>query len=224
MRVPLDGQDLVFSRFGEYVESLRAQAGIPGLAAAIVGTNDILWERAFGLQDIERSIAVRTDTPFHFDGLTQLLTSAMVLRCVEEGRLSLDDRLGQFSASSPDAGVTIRQVLSHASASLAYDYRPERLDPLGRAVRVCTDNSFRETLANLLDRLAMIDSVPGPDIIHPELLPDGIPTPAEVERYNRVLERLATPYTVDRRGAASPSQYTATALRPASGLVSTVRD
>ena len=47
----------------------------------------------------------------------------------------------------------------------------------------CTDGSFRETLANLLERLAMVDSVPGPDIIHPELLSEGIPTAAAVVRY-----------------------------------------
>ena len=78
----------------------------------------------------------------------------------------------------------------------AFDYRPERLEPLGRAIRACTDNSFRETVANLLDRLAMIHSVPGLDIIHPELLPDGIPSPAEVARYAGVLQSLATPYAV----------------------------
>ena len=154
-----------------------------------------------------------------------MLTAALVLRCVEEGRLSLDDRIGQFKPDSPDANATIRQVLrSSASDNLAFDYRPERLEPLARAIRACTDDSFRETLANLLDRLAMIDSVPGPDIIHPELLPEGIPSPSAVERYKRVLERLATPYAVDRRGAASPSQYSATTLTPASGLISTVRD
>ena len=224
VRVPLAAQDLILARFGDYVESLRAQAGIPGLAATIVGTNDILWERAFGLQDTARSIPARTDTPFHVDGLTQMLTSALVLRCVEEGRLSLDDRLGQFSPDSPDAGATIRQVLSHRSETAAFDYRPERLEPLGRAIRACTDNSFRETVANLLDRLAMIHSVPGLDIIHPELLPDGIPSPGEVARYTGVLQSLATPYAVDRRGSASPTQSSATTLTPSSGLISTARD
>src|SRR5688500_4591091 len=149
VRVPLAAQDLVFSRFGEYVESLRNQAGIPGLAAAIVGTTDILWEQALGLQDTARVMAVRTDTPFHTDGLTQLLTTAMVLRCVEEGRLSLDDRVRQFKPSSPDADATLRQLLSHTSETSAFDYRPERLEPLGRAIRACTNDSFRETIANL---------------------------------------------------------------------------
>ena len=175
----------------------------------------------------QRSIAARTDTPFDLDGLTQLFTATLVLRCVEEGRLSLDDRIGQFKSDSPDADATIGQILTHTSGpsdGLAFSYRPERLEPLARAIRACTGDSFRETVANLLDRLAMIDSAPGPDIVHPELLTEGIPTPSAVERYRKVLERLATPYAVDQSGRATPSHYLATTLTPASGLISTVRD
>src|SRR5580765_1130885 len=96
VRVPMQAQELVLSRLGDYVESLRVQAGIPGLAVSIVGPDDVIWEQSFGRQDLERSIATRVDTPFHLDGLTQVFTATLVLRCVEEGRLSLDDRIGQF--------------------------------------------------------------------------------------------------------------------------------
>ena len=222
-----DAQYLVLRSLGEYFESLRVQAGIPGLAASIVGPDDVIWEQAFGRQDNERSFAARTDTPFHLDGLTQVFTAALVLRCVEEGRLSLDDRIGLFNPDSPDAKATIRQILTHtsgASDGLAFAYRLDRLDPLAEAVKACTGDSFRETLANLLDRLAMTDSVPGPDIAHPELLTEGVLAPSAVRRYEKVLERLATPYAVSPRGQASPSQYLTTTLTPGSGLISTVRD
>ena len=224
---PLNAQNPTLERLGDYVESLRVQAGIPGLAVSIVGPDDVIWEQSFGRQDAERSIATRADTPFHLNGLTQVFTATLVLRCVEEGRLSLDDRIGQFKPDSPDANATIRQILTHTSGppdALVFAYRPERLEPLARAIRVCTNDSFRETLANLLERLAMIDSVPGPDVVHPELLTEGIPSPLMVERYRAVLERLATPYTVDRSGRASLSQYSATTVTPANGLISTVRD
>ena len=227
VRVPVEAQIPVLGRLGDYVEALRVQAGIPGLAVSIVGPDDVIWEQSFGRQDVERFIATRTDTPFHLDGLTQLFTATLVLRCVEEGRLSLDDRIGQFKPDSPDANATIRQILTHTSGTsdgLVFAYRPERLEPLARAIRACTNDSFRETLANLLERLAMIDSVPGPDIVHPELLTEGIPSLSMVERYRGVLERLATPYSVDRTGRASVSQYSETTLTPSSGLISTVRD
>src|SRR4029450_11098706 len=109
---PVRAQDLILGPLGDYVESLRAQARIPGLAASIVGPDEVIWEQAFGQQDTERSIATRADTPFHLDGLTQRFTATLVLRCVEEGRLSLDDRIGQFKPDSPDANATTRQLLT----------------------------------------------------------------------------------------------------------------
>jgi CubicO group peptidase (beta-lactamase class C family) len=187
--VPVHAADqsdgLIFGRFGDYVESLRAQAGIPGLAAAIVGRDAILWERAFGWQDLERSIATRTDTPFHVDGLTQVFTASLVLRCVEEGRLSLDDEIRRFVPASPNANATIRQILTHRSgppANLVFDDRPERLGPLAAVIRICAADSFRETVANLFDRLAMRDTVPGPDAINLAPPAEGIPSPSAVAR------------------------------------------
>ena len=222
---PID--DLIFGRFRDYVESLRTQAGIPGLAAAIVGPDDILWEHAFGWQDLERSIATRTDTPFHLDGLTQVFTASLVLRCVEEGRLSLDDRIGRFDSASPDANATLRQVLTHTSGTpdnLVFAHQPERLAPLASAIRTCTGDSFRESTTDLLDRLAMTDSVPGPDVIRLTPPAEGIPSPAARERYTGLLARLARSYAVDRQGRPSPSSAAATSLTPTAGLIATVRD
>jgi CubicO group peptidase (beta-lactamase class C family) len=227
LRPPASAQGLVFDLFAEYLEPLRVQAGIPGLAAAIVGTDNILWEQAYGQQDIARSVATRMDTPFHVDGLTETLTASLVLRCVEDRRLSLDSRAGEFVPSSPDADQTIAQLLTHTSGTadnLVYAYRPQRLEPLKAAIRACTGDSFRETLANMLAGQGMFDSVPGPDVV--TLVPDaeGIPSSSDRDRYTGVLLRLATPYAIDVRKRASPTQYGVTTLTPSSGLVSTVRD
>src|SRR5262245_56592129 len=52
LRLPAHGQGLAFDVFRDYMEALRVQTGIPGLAAAIVGSDGILWERAYGRQDV----------------------------------------------------------------------------------------------------------------------------------------------------------------------------
>lgn len=221
----IDG--LIFGRFRDYVESLRTQAGIPGLAAAIVGPDAILWDEAFGWQDLERSIATRTDTPFHLDGLTQVFTASLALRCVEEGRLSLDDEIGRLVPASPEPSATIRQVLTHTSGppdDLVFDYRIRRLGPLASAVRGCSGDSFRESVANLFDRLAMTDSVPGPDAAHLKPPAEGVPSRSAAARYAGVIERLAVPYAVDQQGQASRSGYSATTLTAGTGVISTVLD
>src|SRR6185436_13746329 len=92
--------DLVVSRFGDYLDALRDQAGIPGLGVVLIKTGEPDWERGLGLQDVERAVAARPDTPFQLDGSAQLITTALVLRCVEEGRLSLDARIGLYAPGS----------------------------------------------------------------------------------------------------------------------------
>src|SRR4029079_9926556 len=77
--------------------------------------------------------------------------------------------------------------------------------------------------ANLLDRFAMTDSVPGPDAVHLAPPDEGIPASA-VGRYTSVLGRLATPDAGRQPGQVSPSQYATTTLTPVSGLISTVGD
>lgn len=222
VRAPLHADDLVFARFGEYLDSLRAQTGIPAFAAAVVGRSDVQWEYAAGAQDVERNIAARPDTPMHIDGLTESFTTALVLRCVEEGRLSLDTRIVQSKTDNVDTAPTLRQILTHTTGG-SYSYRPDLFAGLSATIRSCTGDSFRETLANLMDRLAMVNSVPGMDVIYLTPPSEGILTPA-VDRYRRVLDRMSQPYAVDSKLKATLSSYSAQTLTPTSGLVSTVRD
>ena len=218
--------DFVLSRFSDYLEALRSQAGIPGLAAAIVGPTDVTWEGAFGQQDVERNIAARIDTPFQLDGTTQTIVASLAVRCASDGVLSLDDPAGKFVPSSSDAGATIRQLLTHTSAGvngLTFAYRPERLAPVAAAIAGCTGSTFRSGMSALFDRMAMIDSVPGSDVVELTAPAEGF-TASALQRYSDVLRRLATPYAVDARGRATLASYVASPLTPASGLISTVRD
>jgi CubicO group peptidase (beta-lactamase class C family) len=209
--------DLILDRFASYLESLRSQAAIPGLAASIVGSRAIMWERGFGRQNIERSVQVSTTTPFHLDGVTQIVTATLVLsRCVEEGRLSLND---------PVAGATLQQLLSHTSQQpngLVFAYRLDRLDALAPVVAACTGESFRRSVADLLEQNAMFDSAPGPDSTTLRAS-DGFDQ-TEIDRYKRVMDRLATGYTVNTQGTASTSSYDARTLTPSGGLITTVHD
>jgi CubicO group peptidase (beta-lactamase class C family) len=227
--VPAQAQVIVYEVFGAYLDSLRGQAGIPGLAAAIVDTDRVVWERAYGYQDLNRALATRTDTLFNTDGLTQAFTAAIVLRCAEDRRLSLDDTVGSFKVSTTEPDATVRQLLTHTSGApdnLTFFLRPERLTPLRPIVRACARDSYREKMANLLHQLGMFESVPGPEIVNIKPPDEGVPHPADVERYVSLLQRRATPYSVDNRARARQSSYpdSTAVLTPSSGVVTTVRD
>ena len=218
--------DFLLSRFSDYLESLRTQAGIPGLAAAVVGPTGVIWEGALGHQDVERNIATRADTPFQLDDMAQPIVASLAIRCAADGYLSLDDPVGKFAPSSPDAGATIGQLLTHTTRGangLTFSYRPDRLAPVAAAIADCTDSSFRRGMSMLLSRMAMMDSVPGSDIVRLTAPAEGF-LASDLQRYADTLRLLATPYAVDARGRATPSSYAASTLTPASGLISTIVD
>jgi CubicO group peptidase (beta-lactamase class C family) len=230
VRTPSDANDLRFNWFREYIQSLRQQAGIPGLSALIVEREEIVWEDAFGYQDLDRALVAQPDTPFHLDATTQILTATLLLRCVEEGKLTLDAPIGGFVVGTAEPQTTIREILTHTSRvedGWIFTHAPERLDLLVAVLQRCTGTSFPESIAGVLDRLAMRDSVPGPDafLFRPAVPPaQGFPRAADVERYARVMQRLAIPYAIDAQRRASQSEYPATTLTPSGGLVTTVRD
>jgi CubicO group peptidase (beta-lactamase class C family) len=216
------------SVFGGYIETLRVQAGIPGLAGAIVGDTDLLWQQSFGLRDAGVAAdPMRTDTPFHFDGITQVVTATMVMQCVEQGRITLNSRIGTFTPSSSDANATVGQIMSHTSGtpgSLTFSYNTDRLDALRFVVEGCTGLTFRTAFRNTLERLGMMDSMPGPDAAQTDLSNADVATPAAADRYRQLLNRLARPFSVDAAGVPTASSYSVKKLGAASGLISTVVD
>jgi CubicO group peptidase (beta-lactamase class C family) len=216
------------SPFESYLESLRAQAGIPGMSAALVQEGQIVWERGFGFQNQEARIRANPDTPYPIADLTQTLASVLVLQCVEQRQVGLDDPVRRYGITLPEQGATLRNLLSHTSVGSpgeTYRYEPERYAQLTSVVEACVPQPYRKTVAVLLlDALAMKDSVPGRDVVDPNAQLEKVFGPDTIDRYRRVLERLAVPYKVDKRGRLTRTELSPESLTAATGLVSTVRD
>jgi len=218
--------NLVLSRFSDYLDALRTQTGIPGLAAALVSSTDVTWEGWFGLADVDRNIHIQPTTSFALDGLTQTLVASLALRCDESGFISLNDRVSKYDPASPYAASTLRMVLTHTSmgaAGLTFSYNLGRLAPMAPAIQECTDTSFRASIAALLGRLGMADSVPGLDTATLAPGTDGF-SAAQIQRYAGVAANLAVPYTVDSSRHAAASSYASRTLTPAGGMIATARD
>ena len=231
---PRAADNLVLLRFNDYLEALRTQAGIPGLAATIVGTTDTIFERGFGYQDVERSIATRTDSPFAVDGLVQTVVAALALRCDETPWLSIDDPISNYTADTPEPDATLRMLMTHTlqgPGGLQFSYRMDRLAPLAPVIAMCNDGSFhpvengtfRSAAAKFFRRMGMIETVPGADVVDLQDGDEGFDG-ATLQRYADLLGRGAVQYSVDGKGRATPGSASATTLSPSGGLLTSARD
>jgi CubicO group peptidase (beta-lactamase class C family) len=214
--------------FESYLESLRVQASIPGISAAIVQDGQIVWERGLGFQNQDARIRATPDTPYPIGDLSQTIASTILLRCAEERLLNLDGPASRYGISLPESTASLRNILSHSSAGIpgeTYKYDAERYGQLSLAVEACIAQPYRKTVAvSILERLSMRDSVPGRDLTTPTVLPEPLFASEVLERYKKVLDRLAIPYKVDKRGKLTRSELPPEGINASTGLVSTVRD
>ena len=74
------------------------------------------WAGASGLRDVNRGQPVTTDTAFALASVSKTLTAAVVLQLVDEGRLSLDDRVAPLLPGyALHPRITVRELLDHTS-------------------------------------------------------------------------------------------------------------
>ena len=211
-----------------YLESLRQQAGIPGMSAAVVQDGQITWEYGFGFQDVNARIRATPDTPYLVGHISSTLASVLLLQCVEQRRLDLDAPVRNYGLSLAEAGATLRQVLNHTSEAggAAFSYNPARFAQLATVIEWCAPQPYRKSVAHrILNRLAMIDSVPGTDWQDAQIAdPGGLFSAQDIDRYRRALEKVAVPYRVDSRRRATRTELAPAGINAADGIVSTVRD
>ncbi|NUP94903.1 MAG: serine hydrolase [Planctomycetaceae bacterium] len=114
------------SELAEAIDALAAKylamPGGVGLSVAVARGDRMLVERGYGLADVEFDVLANAQTCFRIGSVTKQFTAALVLRCAEEGKLSLEDELSKFVPSFPLQGrkVTIRQLLNHTSGIVSY--------------------------------------------------------------------------------------------------------
>jgi CubicO group peptidase (beta-lactamase class C family) len=223
-----DAQGLPFALFERYLESLRQETGIPGISAVIVQGRDVVWRTGLGKQDLERSINASDDTPYPIGDLTQTVAAVLLGQCVEQAGLSIDQPIRRWTDSIPEGAATIRHVLAHASSGVpgeSFRYDAARYAALTNVVSDCGDRPFRTAVyEEIFDRLGMRDSVPGLDLADLGSRDRSLFSDSAMNHFANSLQRLATPYRVDRSGKATRSEYPAEDVNAATGLISSASD
>jgi CubicO group peptidase (beta-lactamase class C family) len=97
--------------------SAMAKRAIPGIAIAVIRDGQPAHVLVSGDADLASHAPVTGDTPFQLASTTKLFSSIAVLRLVADGKLQLDDPVGDHLDGLPPAwrAITVRQLLSHTS-------------------------------------------------------------------------------------------------------------
>jgi len=99
-----------------------SKPGAAGLSIAIARGDEIIVNKAYGLADVELEVPANAETMFRIGSVTKQFTAALIMKLVEQGKLSLDDTLAHLLPEFHDYAdtVTLRQLLSHTSGIKSY--------------------------------------------------------------------------------------------------------
>lgn len=95
----------------------------PGAVISVMKRGDIVFERAYGLANIETKIPMTVDMVFNLENISKSFTSIAIMMLVEKGKLNLDNNLPDIFKDFPVYGeqVKIRYLLNHTSGLKSYD-------------------------------------------------------------------------------------------------------
>jgi D-alanyl-D-alanine carboxypeptidase len=108
------------SRLDHAVASVLTR-GWPGVAVLMETADGRVETAAAGLASIERNTPMDVDAGFHMCSINKTFTAVAILRLVDQGRLSLDQRVAEILNQAvvrriPNiARVTVAQLLDHSS-------------------------------------------------------------------------------------------------------------
>lgn len=113
----------VTSKIDSLVEKELASRGAPGASLAVVKDGRIAYVKAYGKARLEPATAARPDMRYSIGSISKQFMAAAILLLVQDGKLSLDDKVGRYLPDLTRADeITIRQLLSHTSGY--QDYYP----------------------------------------------------------------------------------------------------
>jgi CubicO group peptidase (beta-lactamase class C family) len=98
------------------------------MAVAVVVRGKVLVAKGYGLANVELGVPANPETLFQAGSLGKQFLAALVLRLVEDGKISLDDSITKFYPDAPWRwrGITIRHLLTHTSG--IPDYEDDKFD------------------------------------------------------------------------------------------------
>lgn len=90
--------------------------GIPGIIVGIWEPGRKPWVQATGKAEVETDTDIRSADKVRIASITKTFVATVILQLVDEGRLSLDDKLDQFVPVVPNSDdITIRELCNMSS-------------------------------------------------------------------------------------------------------------
>ena len=124
-------QKLVDALFARLVDKDGA-----GASVLVAQNGNILFEKGYGLADLEKHVPATPQTKFRIGSITKQFTASAILKLQEEGKLSVSDKLSKYLPDFPRGDeVTLRHLLTHTSGIHSYTDKPGFIEGVTKPIQ-----------------------------------------------------------------------------------------
>jgi CubicO group peptidase (beta-lactamase class C family) len=96
---------------------------LPGAAVMILQNGEIIFQKGYGLANVEKKIPITATTNFRLASVTKQFAAMSILLLIDRGKLKLETTLKDIFPDFPDYGsnITIKNLLQHTSGLIDYE-------------------------------------------------------------------------------------------------------
>jgi len=110
------------AQIDEFVKAEMQRQHLPGVSLAIVKDGTLVYAKGYGYSNVEHQVPVKPETIFQSGSVGKQFTATAVMMLVEEGKVSLDEKISKYLGEVPQAwqNITVRHLLTHTSGLTDY--------------------------------------------------------------------------------------------------------
>jgi CubicO group peptidase (beta-lactamase class C family) len=134
----------------------------PGCAIAIVQNGEMIYQRGYGMADLEHNIPIAPNSVFEIGSNSKQFTAACIILLAKQNLLSLDDELSKYISEIPEYShpITLRHLIHHTSGLRDY------LDLMDFSGMILENNYADEEIIALLTRQKSLNFEPGTEQVY----------------------------------------------------------
>jgi len=119
--IPLYAMSQDFSKIDTLLKNYTGKN--PGAALAVIQNGKLLFNRCYGLANLEEQLPVTEKSNFRLASVSKQFTAAAILQLIRQHKIEFETRLSDCFNDLPAYAeeITIRQMLQHTSGILDYD-------------------------------------------------------------------------------------------------------
>ncbi|WP_299533099.1 serine hydrolase [Ulvibacterium sp.] len=138
------------THFSEELSELKEYFQIPGLSVLVGQGDEIIYEDYRGMADIGQQLPMDSSTTLPMASLTKTFSAIMLLQLVDEGKLSLNEPLRNYSGNlTIGDSIKVKHALSHTSQGIPgqhFYYNNSRFMLLGDVMEKASGEDFETNM------------------------------------------------------------------------------